>query len=452
MFSPVSNRILLVDDNVSSRDTWALILRHNGVAVEEAANLSDALALLRTSPVAALVTDIRMNGDRDGIELASVAKRTHPRMPVIVYSGFMTSEDLAETKVIGVDQCMSLPIEIEDMLRAVCGALDTARQASIQTDPPTRADAPRGISSNQRLIAASPAMQGVLHWVNRTAVTELPVLLIGESGVGKELVARAIHTASPRNQEAFVPVNCGAIPPSLVAPELFGYAKGAFTGAATSKSGLVEEAHRGTLFLDEIGELPLEVQPTLLRFLGGGELRRLGETKIRHSNARVVSATNRPLLADIADARFRQDLYYRLNVLTCAIPPLRERLADLDAFAHEWARNRPKGRTCVISPEALAQLRQHDWPGNLRELQNVLERAAVSSIDGVIGATEVDDAIRSASLVGASDPSSSTDAAERRRLLNALDEHRWHIGRTAENLNIDRVTLWRRMRRFKLKR
>lgn len=296
------------------------------------------------------------------------------------------------------------------------------------------------------LVAASPEMRTVLEWARRVGATDLAVLLLGESGVGKELVAHAVHDASGRHQAAFVPVNCGAFAEPLLATELFGHRRGAFTGAVADRMGLLEQAHRGTLFLDEVGEMSPQMQVALLRFLEDGEVRRVGDTRGRPMDVRVIAATNRPLDDDVGRGRFRTDLYYRLGVATCTVPPLRDRPADLEALVERWvpeiaAQLAPAVRE--VTGGARARLRKHAWPGNVRELRNVLERAVLLARESRVDTAEVTRAIEDMAI-----PASGAGAepGERERLLAALNHHHWKLGPTAAALGMSRTTLWRRMR------
>jgi len=273
----------------------------------------------------------------------------------------------------------------------------------------------------ERVVAVSPAMKRLLRLVNRVAPTSSSVLITGETGRGKEIIARAVHAASPRATHAFVPVNCAAIPNGLAEAELFGYRKGAFTGADVDKPGLVEEAHRGTLFLDEIGELPVSMQAALLRFLDTGESRRIGENRSRRADVRIIAATNRSMDAHLADGRFRADLYYRLCESTCRVPPLRDRPEDIVAIASQWCADQPGHRQ--ITPAGLSRLLAHRWPGNVRELRSVLGRALLFSAGCIIDERTIDVAL---GVAGAdvAEPAAPAGADESARVRAALDRNR----------------------------
>ena len=303
--------------------------------------------------------------------------------------------------------------------------------------------------STAHIVAASAAMRSVLDWVERVGPRNVTVLLLGESGVGKGLVAQALHDASHRRRVPLLQVNCGLVAESLLATELFGHRKGAFTGAVADKVGLVERAHRGTLFLDEVGEMSPDMQVGLLRFLEDGEIRRVGEMHGRSVDARVIAATNRPLKQDAGKGRFRQDLYYRLSVLTCTIPPLRDRPEDIAALVSRWLpafAKRLESSVRGVTRGALDRLTAHSWPGNVRELQNVLEHAIVLSAGPFI---RIEDVARAIDAIAIPDPEPDVPT-ERDRVLAALDENRWRLGETAATLGISRTTLWRRLKKLGL--
>ncbi len=303
--------------------------------------------------------------------------------------------------------------------------------------------------SSAHIVAVSAAMRSVLDWVLRVGPRNVTALLLGESGVGKGLVAQALHAASHRRRVPLLSVNCGLIPESLLASELFGHRKGAFTGAIADKVGLVEQAHRGTLFLDEIGEMSPDMQVGLLRFLEDGEIRRVGETHDKSVDVRVIAATNRPLKHDAGSGRFRHDLYYRLSVVTCTIPPLRDRPEDIAALVARWFpvyAIQLESNVRSVTTGALDRLTAHSWPGNVRELQNVLEHAIILSDGPVVRINDIARAIDAIAIPDA-EPEVPT---ERERVLAALAENRWRLGETAAALGINRTTLWRQLKKLGL--
>ena len=316
--------------------------------------------------------------------------------------------------------------------------------------------APAVESPYKDLLGATPRMQRLFRLIQRVAPSESTVLLTGESGTGKELVARALHLQSKRAQGPFVPVHCGAIPEGLIESELFGYARGAFTGANSSRRGLIEEADRGTLFLDEIAETPLSTQVKLLRFLESNEVRRLGQNDTRIVDCRVVAATNKDLTKAVAAGEFREDLFYRLNVVHFEIPPLRERREDvplLAAYFLERAAAKAGKKIKSFSPEAQRLLVQYDYPGNVRELENAVERAVALAEGHVIQADDLPPVFSQARLlpegrVSAEDRDSWTlEQVERDHIARVLARHRGNLAHAARQLGISRTTLWRKLRR-----
>jgi DNA-binding NtrC family response regulator len=315
----------------------------------------------------------------------------------------------------------------------------------------------QGVPAAQGMVGRAPAFQEMLQLVARVGPTPASVLLLGESGTGKELVARAVHEASPRAAAPFVVVDCSSLPETLFESELFGHAKGAFTGAVAARPGLVESASGGTLFLDEVGDIPLTMQVKLLRLLESGTYRRVGETELRRSDLRLVSATHRDLVAMIEDGRFRPDLFHRLATFPIALPPLRERVADLPLLASALLARVAPGRALTLQPQALARLARHAFPGNVRELRNVLERIAVLVDGDQVGAADVERALafgvpaagvraappRAEPARGAADPLA---AASRQALREMLAHHRGSRRELAQALGISERTLYRRLR------
>ena len=342
---------------------------------------------------------------------------------------------------------------------------------------PRRAPAEVALSP---IVGASARMQRLLKLVSRVAPTDSTVLILGESGTGKELVARSLHVLSKRAQGPFVPVNVGALPETLVESELFGYARGAFTGANTDRPGLVEEAHGGTLFLDEIGDMPLAAQVKLLRTLENNEVRRLGETTPRLVDVRVIAATHRDLQSYVADGRFRGDLYYRLNVVQLEIPPLRERAEDVGLLASYFLERaaRRTGRKLRFAADAMGLLLQHDWPGNVRELENTVEHAVAVTDADVLVALDLPASVRSPRLLtrtagepadatwpereaaprgsrgrAARDPDSRTlEDVTREHVLRVIARHDGNATAAARQLGVSRTTLWRMLKRWGVSR
>jgi DNA-binding NtrC family response regulator len=373
-------RVLVADDKESLRELLARVLA-DGYEVTVAEDGSRALALLRSESFDVVVSDIRMPG-ADGLEVLKAAHAVDPHLEVILMTGFATIKNAVDAIRAGAFDYLPKPFEHEDALMKVGRAVErkALRDRAMKLE---RALAERQgpAGSFEGIIGLSPAMERVLPLLEKAARSDLTVLIEGESGTGKELAARAIHRRGPRRLEPFVAVNCGALPVDLIESELFGHVRGAFSGATADKRGLFEEAGRGTVFLDEIGELPLALQVKLNRALQEHELRRVGDTRVRPLEARVIAATNRKLTEAVAAGHFREDLYFRLAVFPLRLPPLRQRKADIPLLAEHFlarARQRASGAGPLgLKPEALRALLGYRWPGNVRELQNVIERAAV---------------------------------------------------------------------------
>jgi len=321
-----------------------------------------------------------------------------------------------------------------------------------------RSRPPAPPSPYRDLLGATPRMQRLFRLLQRIAPSESTVLLTGESGTGKELVARAIHLQSGRAQGPFVAVHCGAIPEGLIESELFGYARGAFTGATTGRRGLIEEADGGTLFLDEIAETPLSTQVKLLRFLENNEVRRLGENETRIVNCRVIAATNKDLARAVAQGQFREDLFYRLNVVQLEIPPLRERREDIPLLAQYFLERMAKKlgkKLAGFSPEAQRLLVAHDYPGNVRELEHAVERAATMAEGEILVPEDLPPALVEARLLpGGESPEVrdtwSLDEVERDHIVRVVARHRGNLANAAQQLGVSRTTLWRKMRRYRI--
>jgi two-component system response regulator AtoC len=438
--------VLLVDDQVNMRRSMALLLEHEGHAVREAATAADALVALRTAPVDVVLTDVRMEGEADGATLLRQIKARDAEIEVVLVTAFGTIADAVEAIKSGAYDYLTKPVDPERLLITIRRAAE--RRALAREVRQLRAQ----VDSATDIVAVSAAMQAVVATVAQLAASDSTVLITGESGTGKELVARGLHRQSPRRNGRFVPINCGAIPETILETELFGHRKGAFTGAISDKKGLVEEAHGGVLFLDEVGEMPASMQVRLLRFLQGGEVRRVGDTETRRVDVRLLVATHRALEEEVAAGRFRQDFYYRINVVGLRIPPLRERPEDVAPLAEHFVRRiaaRLRRNVCGLTPGALALMTAYSWPGNVRELENAVERAVNVASGELI--TE-GDLPATLTLVPASSAERlpSTAAEERSRLVETLERCRWNQSRAAATLGMSRTTLWRKLREHRI--
>ncbi|MDP2055238.1 MAG: sigma-54 dependent transcriptional regulator, partial [Acidobacteriota bacterium] len=367
--------ILLVEDKDSLRAMLRLALEAQGYAVIEARDEPEAIAALRLSQPAIVLSDLRLpNGD--GLGVLRAAREADAEMPVIVMTAHGSIQDAVAAMKQGALDFLAKPVDPDHLLLLVDRALAQSRLLSEYRLLKEEAAARRG---GPHIIGDSPALRQAMTAIDRAAASDTTVLLEGESGTGKELCARALHDRSPRAQGPFVAINCAAIPDTLLEAELFGYERGAFTGANQRKLGRFEMAQRGTLFLDEIGEMPMTVQAKMLRAIETHKIERLGGGASIQLDVRIVAATNRRLREAVAARQFREDLYFRLSVFPVEVPALRERREDIPKLAHHFVERVAKdvGRKITLSPEAVAVLLAHDWPGNIRELQIALERAVI---------------------------------------------------------------------------
>lgn len=370
----LKSRILVVEDEDKLRRVLELQLKSAGYEVECAGTAEEALRVVDRADL--VITDLRLPG-MDGLELLSSIRRQNTRTPIIVMTAFGTVETAVEAMRSGAFDFLMKPFSLDHLTTVVRKALDVRALE----DENRRLKAELGHRYEfDNIIGHSGSMREIFETIERVAPTRATVLLAGETGVGKDLIARAIHFHSPRRDRPFVKINCSALPENLMESELFGYEKGAFTGASTAKPGKFEQGDTGTVFLDEIGDVPASVQVKLLRILQEREFERLGSNKTRHIDVRIIAATNADLRAALEQGTFREDLYYRLNVVPVDIPPLRERKEDIPFLAEHFVRRLAPAngsRVDSISDEAIQRLMGYHWPGNVRELENVIERSLV---------------------------------------------------------------------------
>ncbi len=444
--SATIGRVLVVDDQRNMRVTTAIVLRQAGFEVAEADSGAAALERLGAEPFDVVLTDLRMGGV-DGMDVLRGALEISPSVQVIVMTAYGSIESAVEAVRRGAYDYLTKPFKEEELRVRVEKALEKRR---LLGEVSLLAGDFRRRYGLENVVGRSPALREVLDRAVRVAPTDATVLLTGESGTGKELVARAIHAGSRRCAHAFVPVNCAAITETLLESELFGHARGAFTGAIRARVGLFEEATGGTLFIDEIGETTPGFQAKLLRALQDGEIRRVGESAPVKVDVRIIAATNQDLRRAIAEKRFREDLFYRLNVVPLRIPALRERREDIPLLARHFLEqhNRRSGVQKRWTVDALARMLEHEWPGNVRELENVVEQAAALSEgmdirpSDVAFGTDGRGAARTATLAD------SVAGAERRAIEAALVRCGGDQGRVARELDISATTLWRKMKRL----
>lgn len=450
---------LVVDDERDIRELLVLTLGRMGLRISTAANLAEARELLASNPYDLCITDMRLP-DGNGIELVTEIAQHYPRTPVAMITAFGSMDLAVEALKAGAFDFVSKPVDISVLRGLVKHALElnnTERPAP----PPLTSD------TTARLLGDSGAMDGLRATIAKVARSQAPVYILGESGVGKELVARTIHDQSARAPGAFVPVNCGAIPSELMESEFFGHKKGSFSGAHADKPGLFQAAHGGTLFLDEVAELPLQMQVKLLRAIQEKQIRPVGSATEVPVDVRILSATHKDLGDLVEDGRFRHDLYYRINVIELRVPPLRERRSDLPQLAASILARlaRTHGRpTPLLAPSALEAMGTYHFPGNVRELENILERALALAEGDSIGASDLrlpqPGAVRQTGAAvapheeavvdlpaGSGALPSYIEQMERTAIQKALEENRWNKTKTAAQLGITFRAL-----RYKLKK
>ena len=388
--------ILVVDDEEIMREILESLLVTEGCRVRLASSGEEGVAAARAESFDAAIVDVMMPGI-DGLETLGRIRRLDDDLPVIMLTAYGTSGNTREAFKRGAFDFIEKPFKHGDVLAVVRNAVDE-RQRAARGRPP-RGDAPARDPRFRRLIGQSPRMQEVFDLIARAAPSRTTILIHGESGTGKELVARAIHDNSPRSARPFIPVNSGSLPPDLLESNLFGHVKGAFTGAIAPKKGLFELADRGSIFLDEIGTVPLDTQAKLLRVIQEREFMRLGGVDTIKVDVRIIAATNVDLKRLVGDGTFREDLFYRLNVIVVELPPLRERREDVPLLAHafldKYGRQNDKAGL-ELTADALALLERYHWPGNVRELENVIERAVVLASQPAIGPDLIPDGVRNA--------------------------------------------------------
>lgn len=436
------NRILIVDDEKDLVDLLVLRLRRKGYEVDFALNAEDAVPLIHEHYYDLAIYDIRLP-KMNGIALLKETKKIQSEIQVIMLTGHGTIETAIEAIRQGAFDYITKPYNLSELEMALEKAIENKTLKE-------KNDSMKKIIKQQhsfQIIGQNSKLRSLLELTERIADSDVPVLIEGESGTGKDLFAKALHYWSIRREEPFVAINSGALPEQLLESELFGHVKGAFTGANQDKKGLVEAANGGTLFLDELGEMPLSLQVKLLRFLESGEFRRIGEVRERKVKVRTITATNRHLDEEVAKGNFREDLYYRLNVVKITIPPLRDRMDDLPLLVKHFLK---AGKT--LDAKALKALQSYDFPGNVRELHHLLERGMLLSTGNIIEASDL--------LLQAADKSNSkeTHAAlcsleqlEKEHIKKVLAELNWNKTKAAEVLGVSVRNLYRKIEQYQLK-
>ena len=447
-------KLLVVDDEQSIRRLCMTIGGSLGFACDEAESAETAATRLETDPPDVVLTDLKLP-NQSGVELLKQIKGVMPRTEVAIMTGHGSIESAVDAMKLGAYDYIEKPFRVEKM-RLLLGRM--AEKVRLVNENAFLREKVNTDENLDGIIGTSTGMQDVLRMISRLKDTRTPVLISGESGTGKELVARAIHFRGAMAQSNFVAVDCGALVPTLMESELFGYEKGAFTGATKTKAGLFQAANGGTIFLDEIGELPLEMQTKLLRVLQEKEVRPVGSNEKIDVDVRVIAATNRDLEAAYRAGTFRKDLYFRLNVVTVHIPPLRERRSDIPMLTHHFLNRYTPEIHLQITAAAMKSLLQYDWPGNVRELENCIARAVTLGDHQIIDVQDLPPAIRTE--LPASQEISSQDAAslsttalaemEKMTILRVFEQAHGDKALAGKMLGISRATLYRKLKRYNI--
>jgi two-component system response regulator HydG len=439
---------LVVDDESQARKVCLDVLGDVGLRARTASTTEEALAAMEESPVDIVITDLQVPR-MGGIELLRHVRQASPQVAVMVLTQYGTIETAIEATRLGAADYVMKPFHVEDLrakLERVVHSLSVDQENRILREQL------RSRPGFGGLIGVSVRIQKVYRLIEKVSQHNYPVLILGESGTGKELVARSIHFLGPRRQKNFVPVDCSSLAPTLIESELFGYVKGAFTGAVQNKRGLLEAAEDGTLFLDEIGDLPVDMQAKILRALQEREVKPVGSTERVRLRARIIAATNRDLESSIRTGTFRQDLYFRLNVVQIKLPPLRDRKSDIPllvcSFLEKFADQDRSPRT--ITEDAMRQLLAYDWPGNVRELENAMERAIALGTGPIVQISDLPSSLQNASRAQAAEEGEMVplDLMERRAIFRALQETGGDKLAAARLLGIGKTTLYRKLKQY----
>jgi DNA-binding NtrC family response regulator len=440
--------LLIVDDESTTRELCRDVALAAGLQVQTSATTENALEILDQFPVDIVVTDLKVP-QLGGIELLKRIREHYPQIVVMVLTQYGTIETAVEATRLGAADYVTKPFHVEEFRTK----LDRVAHG-IELDQENRVlrEQLRSKPGFGGLTGVAPSMQRVYRLIEKVSQHNYPVLILGESGTGKELVARSIHFSGPRRNKPFVPVDCSALVPTLIESELFGYVKGAFTGAQHSKQGLLEAAGEGTLFLDEIGDLPVDLQAKLLRALQEREIKPVGSTERVGVRARVIAATNRDLDAAIRSGSFRQDLFFRLNVVQIKLPPLRERRSDLPILVNTFLEkfSDPQRQVRTISDDAMRRLMAYDWPGNVRELENAVERAVALGSGPILHVGDLPSNLQNSQSerLPEQDELVPLEELERRAIFRALRETSGDKLAAARLLGIGKTTLYRKLKQY----
>jgi two-component system nitrogen regulation response regulator NtrX len=454
----MSNRVLVIDDEGGIRDALRQVLEYEGWQVRTASSGGEGITACGEFRPHVILLDVKMAG-LDGLETLSRLRDLEPPATVVMISGHGTIATAVSATQRGAFDFLEKPLDTDRLLVTLRNALSQSALAG------ENRELKRALDTRYPMVGTSPALEEVRALIDRVGPTHARVLITGENGSGKELVARALHEASPRRERAFVEVNCAAIPSELIESELFGHMKGSFTGAFADRAGKFELADGGTLFLDEIGDMSLAAQAKVLRVLQEGVLNRIGAVKSVQVDVRVLAATNKNLEEELEEGRFREDLFYRLNVVPISVPALRERLEDIPALVEHFLATLSVGVGVAArpaTPEAIRALQRRSWPGNVRELRNAVERLLILAPGKQITAADVERLLPSAEgpAAGGLPPDSGRAPtfelfkmeAERVFLLSKLREHGWNVAETARALDMPRSNLYKKIEKYQLTR
>jgi two-component system nitrogen regulation response regulator NtrX len=445
----MKSRILVVDDEAEIRRSVRMILEYEGFEVLEASSGPDGVAIAERESPDLVFLDIKMPG-MDGLDALQRIRASNEALPVVIISGHGTVSTAVEATKAGAFDFIEKPLTTERVLVTIRNALDRTRLAD------ENKSLKRAVEVRHQMVGESPGLRQVWDAIKRASPTNATVLLLGESGVGKELVARSIHRNSLRSRDRFVQVNCAAIPEELIESELFGHEKGSFTGATEKQIGKFEQADRGTIFLDEVGDMSPKTQAKVLRVLQEGEVERLGSARTIKVDVRVIAATNKDLELEIEKGTFREDLYFRLSVIPIRVPPLRDRREDIPAlvkhFADLFSRDNNR-RPQRFTPAALEYLQRARWKGNIRELKNTVERLIIMTPSEVVDVDDLRDIVRLEAKPAGTDNEKGTlrefkETSERAFLVGKLRENGWNISKTAEVIGTPRSNLYKKLEQY----
>jgi len=448
---PAVANLLVVDDEKSVREACREVGAVSGFNSFVAENAEEAYAALDAHSIDAVLLDLKLPG-ASGLEVLRQIRRRRPQALVVVVTGYATVQASVQAMKAGAFDFMTKPCSVDE-LKGVLGRIAT--ELNVNEERRTLRERMNPRSAFGMIVGESPEMEKLYRIIAKAAQSTHPVLILGESGTGKELVARSIHFSGPAREKPFIPVDCGSLVPTLIESELFGHAKGAFTGANRQKDGLLTVAEGGTVFLDEIGELPIDLQAKLLRAIQEKEIRPVGSTRSVPMNARVLAATHRDLEAAVAEGKFRRDLYYRLNVLTLRIPALRERKHDIPLLVHFFLERMAQttGVRRNVSDDALKEVSQFDWPGNVRELENCIERACTMSSGPVLHTADLPTIVQDAKRNSASQNGFASNVIpiaelEKQAILGTIEKLNGDKLLAAKLLGIGKTTLYRKLKEY----